>query len=102
MRGNVGVVLGASGDTACLTAIGLPMRTAGHAPATPKGGAYTRNAEKREFYFCLGGRVAGAAAGRRLPERVRRRRAQRAWPPEPGSGLLPSMANFSILAPERS
>src|SRR6187402_2980650 len=59
MRGKVGVVLGASGDTACLTAaIGLPLRLAEQNPATPKGEAYTRNAQKSEFYLVPG--AAGA------------------------------------------
>ena len=96
MRGKVGVVLGASGDTACLTAtIGLPLRLAEQNPATPKGEAYTRNAQKSEFYLVAGAAgavgLAGVAAG-----------AAGLAGAGTGSGLLPSIANFSILAPDRS
>src|SRR4029450_10658546 len=98
MRGKVGVVLGASGDTACLTAaIGLPLRLAEQNPATPKGEAYTRNAQKSEFYLVAGAAgaagalgLAGVAAG-----------AAGLAGAGAGSGLLPSIANFSILAPDR-
>src|SRR5262245_1014097 len=62
MRGKVGVVLGASGDWACLTAMELPLRPAERNPASPKGGAYTRNAQKSEFYllFWRRGRRGGS------------------------------------------
>src|SRR5262249_22967932 len=85
-RGSVGVILGASGDTACLAAMRLPLRMAATRPP-PNRGAYTRNAQKREFYLpgwlgAAAGGLAGAAGC--------------------GSGLPPSMLNFSILAPARN
>ncbi len=47
MRGSVGIALGASGDMACLADMFLLGAAAGTQPAS--GGAYTRNAPKREF-----------------------------------------------------
>src|SRR5437879_6513736 len=64
MRGSVGVVLGASGDWACLTVIGLLWRPPSGC-RRPKRGAYTRKALFREFY--LGGVAGAGAAGADVP-----------------------------------
>src|SRR5436190_23920249 len=87
MRGSVGVVLGASGDTAGLMDINFPSRPAVSLSRRPNAADYTRNIAKREFY--LGGAAGAGAAGV-------------AGLAAAGSGLVPSMLNFSILAPERS
>src|SRR5260370_3390755 len=76
MRGSVGVVLGASGDWACLTAMGLLWRPPGDC-RRPKRGAYTRKALFREFYLFQG--VLGGYRRRRRSRSgyARRRRLGR-------------------------
>jgi hypothetical protein len=87
MRGSVGVILGASGDTAGFMDINFPSWPAASLVRRPNAADYTRNIAKREFY--LGGAAGAGADGV-------------AGLAAAGSGLLPSMLNFSILAPERS
>ena len=97
MRGSVGVVLGASGDWACLTAMGLLWRPTRRLPAAEARSLHQKSPDFVSF-TCSG--VTWGAS--RAPVPAGAGAPGVAGLAACGSGLQPSMLNFSILAPARS